>query len=78
LIDRLKNDIIFRLDCGFLVSDNVPSDVSYSRLITQISQSNVLERGSQYILQSLFTSGSLNDGKAAIRFTLQAIVDRRE
>ena len=26
LVNRLKNDMIFRLDCGFLVSDSVPSE----------------------------------------------------
>ena len=43
LVKRLKNDMIFRLDCGFLVSDSVPSEAAYSRMMTIISESNVLE-----------------------------------
>ncbi|GBF11215.1 hypothetical protein HK1_01239 [Tepidibacillus sp. HK-1] len=33
LVKRLKNDIVFRLDCGFLVSDSVPSEVAFSVMI---------------------------------------------
>ena len=44
LVKRLQNDMIFRLDCGFLVSDTVPSEAAYSRMITIISESNVLEK----------------------------------
>ncbi|MBU8601116.1 transposase, partial [Virgibacillus pantothenticus] len=32
LIKRLRYDISFKLNCGFLVSDSVPSEASYSRL----------------------------------------------
>jgi transposase len=102
LIKRLKNDFIFRLDCGFLMSDAIPSESYYSRMIAKISETNALEQvqenliiqaisegfvpdntvaidathieartfavgtQSQYILQSIFSSGSMNDGKAAI------------
>ena len=37
LVKRLKNDLMFRLDCGFLVSDTVPSEAAYSRMISIIS-----------------------------------------
>lgn len=43
LVKRLVNDPLFRLDCGFLVSDSVPSEASYSRMIDVISQSDVLD-----------------------------------
>lgn len=33
LVKRLKNNIAFKMDCGFLVSDSVPSEASYSRLV---------------------------------------------
>jgi transposase len=33
LVKRLKQDYIFRLECGFLVSDQIPSEASYSRLV---------------------------------------------
>src|SRR5699024_3482932 len=131
LVKRLHDDIAFKLNCGFLVSDAIQSEVSYSRLITQLEEEEILEReqwlkeqaekeanlplydkkieaqldislaelrtevpmnpkwgvkknsegknefwfgykghlavgaSSQYILQSLFSSGNLNDGKAA-------------
>lgn len=41
---RLKNDFIFRLDCGHLLSDIVPSEASYSRMIHKLSESHVLEK----------------------------------
>lgn len=40
-VQRLKNDMMFRLDCGFLVSDNIPFKASYSRMFTQLSESYV-------------------------------------
>ncbi len=30
LVERLKNDLKFKMDCGFLVSDSVPSESSFS------------------------------------------------
>src|SRR5690625_6721192 len=44
LIKRLNDDIAFKLNCGFLVSDNIPSEASYSRLLTKLSESNILEK----------------------------------
>src|SRR5699024_1535627 len=43
LIKRLDNDIAFKLNCVFLVSDAIPSEASYSRLLTKLSESNILE-----------------------------------
>lgn len=43
LIKRLQHDILFRLDCGFMLSESIPSQASYSRLVRKISQSNALE-----------------------------------
>lgn len=55
LVKRLKNDMIFRLDCGFLVSDTVPSEAAYSRMVTIISESNVLEKVQEMLLQNCLT-----------------------
>src|SRR5699024_3642583 len=44
LVKRLRNDIAFKMDCGFLVSDNVPSEASYSRLVDKLEASDVLEQ----------------------------------
>src|SRR5690554_712066 len=38
LVKRLVHDPLFRFDCGFLVSDVVPSESSYSRMIQVISE----------------------------------------
>jgi transposase len=56
LVRRLKNDMTFRLDCGFLVSDSVPSEAAYSRTITIISESNVLEKVQETLLHEAITS----------------------
>ena len=37
LVKRLHHDIAFKMNCGFLVSDEVPSEASYSRLLTKFS-----------------------------------------
>lgn len=42
LVKRLKCDSVFRYDCGFLHSDQIPSESSYSRMIATISKSNVM------------------------------------
>lgn len=44
LIKRLNNDLSFKMDCGFKVSDNVPSEASYSRLLSKLSETDILEK----------------------------------
>jgi transposase len=66
LVKRLKNDMIFRLDCGFLVSDSVPSEAAYSRMITIISESNVLERVQDTLLLQAIKEEFINDDTVAI------------
>lgn len=61
LVKRLVNDPLFRLDCGFLVSDSVPSEASYSRMIDVISQSNVMDFMQDQLIQTAFTEGFLED-----------------
>ena len=43
-IKRLNGDFVFKLNCGFLVSDKAPSEATYSRSLTKLSESNVLEK----------------------------------
>jgi len=69
LIRRLKNDYIFRLDCGFLISDCVPSEAAYSRLITKISESNVLEHVQEELLLQAISEGFIPDDTVAIDAT---------
>jgi transposase len=69
LVKRLKNDMIFRLDCGFLVSDSIPSEASSSRMITIISESNVLEEVQEVLLHQAITEGFISDDTVAIDAT---------
>lgn len=61
--------MIFRLDCGFLVSDTVPPEAAYSRMVTIISESNILEKVKGTILHQAFKEGFVNDDTAAIYAT---------
>src|ERR1700719_138374 len=69
LVKRLKNDMIFRLECGFLVSDKVPSQASYSRLIESLSDIEVLEGIKESILLQAIEEGFVDDENAAIDAT---------
>ena len=66
LVRRLKNDMIFRLDCGFLVSGTVPSEATYSRMVTILSESNVLEEVKETILYQVITEGFITDDTVAV------------
>lgn len=61
--------MIFRLDCGFLVSDTVPSESAYSRMITVINETNALENVNEIILQQAITEGFIDDDTVAIDAT---------
>jgi transposase len=69
LIKRLKNDVIFRLDCGFLLSDTVPSESSYSRMIAKISETNVLEQVQENLVIQAMAEGHIKDTIVAIDAT---------
>lgn len=66
---RLVNDPLFRLDCGFLVSDSVPSEATYSRMISVISQSDVLDNLQDELIQTAFLEGFLCDEHLAFDAT---------
>lgn len=61
LIKRLKHDFIFRLECGFLVSDQVPSEASFSRLIEKLSETDVMEKTRESILFQAIEEGFITD-----------------
>ncbi|HWL23338.1 MAG TPA: transposase [Ureibacillus sp.] len=69
LVKRLVNDPLFRLDCGFLVSDVVPSEASYSRMIEVVSQSNILDQMQDTLIQTAMVEGFLCDEHIAIDAT---------
>ena len=62
---RLQHDIFFRLECGFLVSDNVPSEASYSRLISKLSETEVIENINNSTLLQAIEEGFVNDENVA-------------
>ena len=57
------------MDCGFFVSDTVPSEAAYSRMVTILSESNVLEEVKETILYQAITEGFITDDTAAIDAT---------
>ena len=69
LVKRLQNDIAFKLDCGFLVSDNVPSEASYSRLVDKLEASNVLEQAQEQVIEQALEEGFITDDTVAIDAT---------
>lgn len=69
LIKRLKHDYMFRLDCGFLLSDAIPSEASYSRMVSKIEESTILERVQELLLIQAITEGFITDDTVAIDAT---------
>jgi len=69
LITRLHDDIAFKLNCGFLVSDDIPSEASYSRLLGKLSESSVLEKCQEKVVQQAIAEGYIIDDTLAIDAT---------
>ncbi len=69
LVKRLNNDMIFRLGCGFLVSDSVPSEAAYSRMVTLLSESDALEKAKGSLLYQAITEGFITDDTVALDAT---------
>jgi transposase len=69
LIKRLKKDFLFRLDCGFLFSDRIPSEASFSRLTSKLSESNALESVQESLLLQAIQEGFVCDEAVAIDAT---------
>src|SRR5690625_4392276 len=69
LIKRLENDMAFKLDCGFLVSDDVPSESTYSRLVTKLIESNILEHIQEKLIIQAIEEGFITDETVAIDAT---------
>src|SRR5690625_5117593 len=69
LVKRLNEDIAFKLNCGFRVSDAVPSESSYSRLVTQLSDSDVLDEVKEKLILQAIQEGFITDDTVAIDAT---------
>ena len=69
LVRRLKRDPFFRFDCGFLLSDDVPSEASYSRMIAQISETDVLSSVQDILVTQAIQEGFITEESLAIDAT---------
>ncbi len=69
LIKRLKHDYMFRLDCGFLLSDAIPSEASYSRMLTKLAESDILERVQETQIPQAILEGFITDDTVALDAT---------
>ena len=69
LLKRLREDILFRLDCGFSLAEPIPSAASYSRLVAKISQSKALEEIQELMLKQAIREGFVTDDTIAIDAT---------
>ncbi|MEI3600286.1 MULTISPECIES: IS1182 family transposase [unclassified Oceanobacillus] len=69
LIKRLHEDIAFKLNCGFLVSDAVPSEASYSRLVTKLLECDILEKQKEKVVLQAIEEGFITDDTVAIDAT---------
>ncbi len=69
LVRRLRYDIMFRLECGFTLSDAIPSEASYSRMIAKIQESTILERLHESIIVQAIEEGFITDNTVAIDAT---------
>lgn len=69
LVKRLHEDIAFKWNCGFLVSDRIPSEASYSRLVTKLIESNILEEMQEKVILQAIAEGFIVDDTVAIDAT---------
>lgn len=69
LVKRLNHDLSFKLDCGFKISDKVPSEASYSRLLTKLSETEVLEKVQESIILDAISEEFITDDTVAIDAT---------
>jgi transposase len=76
MVMRLQTDLRFKIDCGFLVSDMIPSEASYSRMITLISESDALEIVQERVLLLAISEDFVSDETIAIDATHVEARDR--
>ena len=69
LVKRLRQDPFFRFDCGFLLSDDVPSEASYSRMIAVISETGALSKIQDVLVAQAIQEDFLTEESLAIDAT---------
>jgi transposase len=66
---RLKRSLEFSKDCGFMGSDRIPSEASYTRLIQKLLQSEVFQQSQQALVQQAFQGGFIDASTVAVDAT---------
>lgn len=66
----------FKVDCGFLVSDEIPSEAFYSHMIMLVSESDALEIVQERTLLMAKSEGFVSDEIVAIDATHVETRDR--
>ncbi|QGQ93745.1 transposase [Paenibacillus psychroresistens] len=74
---RLKRSIEFSTDCGFMGSDRIPSEASYTRLIQKLLQSEVFQQSQQDLVKQAFHEGFIDASAVAIDATHVEARDRQ-
>ncbi|MED3038018.1 IS5/IS1182 family transposase [Bacillus thuringiensis] len=69
LVKRLRHDFMFHLECGFLFSDQIPSEASFSRFTQKLSESNVLETVQETLLLQAIQENFITDDVVSIDAT---------
>lgn len=69
LVKRLDSDLAFKRSCGFGVSDPIPSEASYSRLVSKLSDSDILEKALETVVCQAAAEGFIADDTVAIDAT---------
>src|SRR5699024_10021870 len=69
LVKRLQNDLTLKLDCGFLDSDDIPSEASYFCMIKDFKDTNVLESSQERVILQAIKEGFIMDETIAIDAT---------
>jgi transposase len=74
---RLRTSIEFSTDCGFLGSDRIPSEASYSRLIVKLQNSAVFEKAQDELVRQAFNEGYIDATTLAMDATHIEARDRQ-
>lgn len=69
LVKRLKQDPLFRFDCRFLLSDNVSSEASNSRIIAAISETDALSKVKDVLMPLVIQEGFITKESVALYAT---------
>lgn len=69
LVKRLRHDFMFHLECGFMFSDRIPSEASFSRFTQKLSESNALEMVQETLLLQAIQENFIHDDVVSIDAT---------